>query len=190
MSRIVITGGSGLLGLNWALARKNFDEVYLFLHKKSLSFDGINTQFVDLENSSEIARILEIIKPDLVVHTAAFTNVDLCEELPSESKSSNIDIAVNVAREAFKLNISLVHISTDHLFDGTSANYTEDDSNHPLNTYGRHKAVAQNLIQEVHPKSLIIRTCFLVGGQNTAVHFLIILLMRLVQTETLCSTTM
>ena len=74
MSRIVITGGSGLLGLNWALARKQFDEVYLFLHKRSLSIDGINTQFVDLQNSSEIGRILKIIKPDLVVHTAALTS--------------------------------------------------------------------------------------------------------------------
>ena len=149
MSRIVITGGSGLLGLNWALARKNFDEVYLFLHKRSLSIDGINTQFVDLQNSSEIGRILKIIKPDLVVHTAALTNVDLCDEFPSESKLSNVDIAVNVARQAFKLNIALAHISTDHLFDGANAKYTEEDSIYPLNTYGRHKARAENLIQEV-----------------------------------------
>ena len=164
MSRIVITGGSGLLGLNWALARKQFDEVYLFLHKRSLSIDGINTQFVDLQNSSEIGRVLKIIKPDLVVHTAALTDVDLCEEFPSESKSSNVDIAVNVARQAFKLNIPLAHISTDHLFDGASAKYTEDDSIHPVNTYGCHKALAESLVQEVHPKSLIIRTCFFGWG--------------------------
>ena len=169
MSRIVITG-SGLLGLNWALAQKILMKCTYFF-TKSLSIDGINTQFVDLENSSEIARILKITKPDLVVHTAAFTNVDLCEELPSESKSSNIDIAVNVAREAFKLNIALVHISTDHLFDGASANYTEDDSIHPLNTYGCHKALAESLIQEVHPKSLIIRTCFLAGDQIPTIIF-------------------
>jgi len=164
VSRIVITGGSGLLGLNWALARKQFDEVYLFLHKRSLSIDGINTQFVDLQNSSEIGRVLKIIKPDLVVHTAALTDVDLCEEFPSESKSSNVDIAVNVARQAFKLNIPLAHISTDHLFDGASAKYTEDDSIHPVNTYGCHKALAESLVQEVHPKSLIIRTCFFGWG--------------------------
>ena len=82
----------------------------------------------------------------------------------SPSCQTSILLGFNVARQAFKLNIALAHISTDHLFDGANAKYTEDDSIHPLNTYGCHKALAESLIQEVHPKSLIIRTCFFGWG--------------------------
>lgn len=111
-----------------------------------------------------IARELDRLSPDLIVHAAALTNVDRCEEAPVEARRVNAEIAQNVALASARKNVSLIHVSTDHLFGGDGSFYLEDDPPQPLNEYGRSKLLAEKLVQDVCPRVLILRTNFFGWG--------------------------
>ena len=76
MLRIIITGGAGLLGLNWALQTQENYVVHLWLNNRRVDLDDISTHYVDLTVPSAIAKALDAIKPDIVINTAGFTSVE------------------------------------------------------------------------------------------------------------------
>lgn len=162
--RVVITGGSGLLALNWACAVRESWDVVLGLHNHSVDLAGTSSLCLDLENREELGRQFESIAPDLIVHAAGLTSVDRCEEQPELARKINAEIAQNVAIVSAEKGIQLVHISTDHLFAGTGNLYTESEPVQPLNEYARSKALAELLVAKAHPEALIIRTNFFGWG--------------------------
>lgn len=122
--------------------------------------------FVDLTNLNGLFRASEKVKPDLVVHTAALTDVELCEREPALAHHVNAELAKNVASACNCLGIKLVHISTDHLFDGGKAFCTEVDAVCPVNVYGRTKALAEEFVMDACKEALIIRTNFYGWGSS------------------------
>lgn len=158
--RVLITGGSGLLALNWALAIRGERAVTLGLHERQVSLSGVLTRQVDLESADSLARAFDEGEVGMVVHTAGFTNVDECEAKPDLARHINVELAANVAKVCAKLNLPLVHISTDHLFPGTEAMVTEDAPIAPVNVYGQTKAEAELQVLEAHPQALVMRTNF------------------------------
>ena len=166
MSRIVISGGSGLLGLNWAIRMASEHDVHLWLHKHDVSLEGITSHFVDLTNVDAISDALAAIKPDVVINAVGFTSVDGCEHQPEQSEISNFITAKNMAIATSKQVVKLVHISTDHLFDGTASLIDERASVKPLNTYAKHKAMAENEVLATHKDALVLRTTFFGWGPS------------------------
>jgi dTDP-4-dehydrorhamnose reductase len=164
--RILITGGSGLLALNWACCMRDELEVWLAPHRRTVSLRGTRVVPLDLDSADRLSRGLEGCRPDLVVHTAGLTSVDDCEREPDQARHANAVLARNVAVAAARVDAQLIHISTDHLFAGTRRFYTEDDVPEPLNVYAQTKLLAEQWVAEAHPRALIVRTNFFGWGHR------------------------
>jgi len=158
--KIFITGGSGLLGLNWAYQVTNRFEPVLNLHTRTIHPIDMETVSLDLGNEKTLVRELESIGPDLVVHTAGITSIEVCEQDHELADHVNTRIPVNVCKACQSLGIPLIHISTDNLFDGSAAMVAEDHRINPLNYYGLSKARAETGILEIYDNALVIRTNF------------------------------
>jgi dTDP-4-dehydrorhamnose reductase len=164
--RILITGGSGLLGVNWAVtAREEFD-VWLGLHQRNVKIRGVKTCFLDMSSPSSTQRCIQMLAPEVVVHAAGLTSVELCEKSSEDAKRMNVDLAVNIATACARSNIALAHISTDHLFSGVASMQSENDQIYPQNNYATTKASAEQLVSIAWPKALIVRTNFYGWGPD------------------------
>ncbi|MCE9642323.1 MAG: SDR family oxidoreductase, partial [Betaproteobacteria bacterium] len=166
MQRVLITGGSGLLALNWACCMRDSWEPVLALHSRKIRLTGARCEFVDLESVAALKQKIAAIQPDLVVHAAGLTSVDLCEEQPAAAMHANAELARNVAAATNSLNVRLIHISTDHLFDGSKSLYTENDAPAPINVYARTKLQAELWVQQENPAALLVRTNFFGWGHR------------------------
>lgn len=163
---ILLTGGSGLLAVNWFYTKRSDYAVYLGLNKRQIQ--PLGGHIISLDYSSELALLLQLesISPRMVVHTVGLTNVEKCEESPELAYYTNVQLSSIVAKVTKKLNIPLVHISTDHLFNGMSPLVTEDEPVNAINVYGRTKAQAESAVLDINPNSLIIRTNFYGWGTS------------------------
>jgi dTDP-4-dehydrorhamnose reductase len=163
---VYITGGSGLLGVNWALAVRDRYRVVAGLHERNVSLAGVETRWIDLAQVDHLVRDLESVRPKVVIHSAALTNVELCESDPALAYHVNVELAANVARACARLALQLAHISTDHLFSGDVALVEETRPASPINVYARTKAEAENRVLSAHPGALVIRTNFFCWGPS------------------------
>ena len=143
--RLLITGGSGLLALNWACARREAWRVVLGTHRHGVRLAGVDSRPLELEHPDRLGHQLDELAPDVVVHAAALTGVDQCEADPDRARHVNAELARNVAAATAARGIRLLHISTDHLFDGRRSGYREDDAPAPLNQYARSKLLGEEL---------------------------------------------
>ena len=157
MKRLLITGGSGLLGSNIAkLATSKFD-VHATYNENEVNMKNVHFFGIDLTRKEQLAKI-EKIKPDFIIHCAALTDVDDCEGNPDKAYNQNVLTSINVASIARKIGAYLIHISTDSVFDGTKGNYKEDDTPNPINVYGKTKLEAEQKVTSIQPDSCIVRT--------------------------------
>ncbi len=168
--RVLITGGTGLLATNWACAVRDNWNVILGIHQHKVHLDGTNSCKLELDEFVLLGHQLDQIAPDLVVHTAGMTSVDLCEKEPELAMQVNAAIARNIAMATASRNIPLVHISTDHLFSGENSFYKEGDKVEPLNEYGHTKVLAEVWVKAENPDALIIRTNFFAGVIHNGSH--------------------
>ena len=165
--KILITGGSGQLGLNWALQNRYRNQYILGMNTRIIELDSnIITIMIDMGSAESFQLTLEKLKPDYVVHAAAMTNVDECDINPHKAREVNVTLAANVALACNAMGIKLVHISTDHLFSGHESLLDESAPTMPVNVYAKTKAEAEKVVIEKHPKALIIRTNFFGWGTN------------------------
>ncbi len=163
---MLITGGSGLLALNWGqLSRNDFDVTFAIHHRK-IQLSGTTSKYISLESINDIQAGIEKINPEVVIHTAGLTNVELCETKPELAHHINVELAENVANVCAKLKVPLVHISSDHLFLGNEQNVDEKHSIAPLNVYAKTKAEAEIRVLDSYPESLVIRTNFYGWGTS------------------------
>ena len=164
--KVLITGGSGLLALNWTISRQCISNVMLALHKREMQVYGVKTFFLSLSSRESVERTLRKYSPTIVIHTAALTNIEECESNPELARKTNVELARNVASACNHCNVKFVHISTDHVFSGCSKFYKETDKPSPLNVYARTKLEAENEVLKSNPKSLIVRTNFFGWGSS------------------------
>ena len=130
---------------------------------------GRDVHDLDITDSVQTEKEIRLLRPEVVINAAAFTDVDGCESQRGRAFSVNADGAGHVARGCRSAGVRLIHLSTDYVFDGTSrVPYTEESPPHPLNVYGESKLRGELLIQEAGGNHLILRTAWLYGkhGKN------------------------
>lgn len=165
-NRILLTGGSGLLALNWALATRDNFSVTLGFNRRNVSLAGVDSLRLDLESMESFSQSLSMLSPDIVIHTVGLTSVELCEKNPELAMHVNAEIAEMVAKVCASQGIRLVYISTDHLFSGTEPLMSEDHPISPINVYGKTKAVAESVVLTAFPQAIVIRTNFFAWGTS------------------------
>ena len=130
---------------------------------------GIDLPDVDITDLSALKAIVSSHHPDLIINAAAYTDVDGCESNADQAFAVNALGPRNLAVVCNELNIPLVHISTDYIFDGTGTSpYREGDTPNPQSIYGKSKLMGEQNVRELTNKHYIIRTSWLYGehGKN------------------------
>lgn len=140
--------------------------IFLGLHQRQVTLQVAKSIPINVNSADSLIDLLAEIKPQLIVHTAGLTNVEECERKPQLAKEINVQLAGNVAKAAKCLNIKFVHISTDHLFDGTMPKVSEKDPIAPLNQYGKTKGEAEHRVLSINESALVVRTNFYGWGPS------------------------
>jgi dTDP-4-dehydrorhamnose reductase len=155
---LFVTGASGLLGSNILVAArdKNMDACGQYW-EHLLNVPGTTSYKLDLRDFDSTRRVLGMIKPKAVIHCAAATNVDWCEDHPQEANLMNSDVAASLAEAANSHGTRFVHVSTDAVFDGKRGNYSEHDATGPINVYAESKLQGEQGVLKAHPEALIVR---------------------------------
>jgi dTDP-4-dehydrorhamnose reductase len=160
VTRYLITGASGLLGLNLALRLAAEHEVTGVIHQPELEGTPFEVLVTDLSQPGEGEWVLEQCLPEVIIHCAAVAIVDDCEKDPARAMSVNGDLPGQLARMAMELGARFIHISTDAVFDGVKGGYTEEDAPNPLSTYARTKLAGEIAVMAENPDALIARVNF------------------------------
>ncbi|MEY4861418.1 MAG: hypothetical protein RL059_1117 [Bacteroidota bacterium] len=163
---IFLTGGSGLLAVNWFYSKKNDFNFYLGLNERIIDPSGSRAILIDFSSEESLIKQLEEVRPSVVVHTASLTSVEKCENNPELAYYVNVELSKMVAKVTKLLDIPMVHISTDHLFDGISSYMSELEPTNGINVYGKTKALAEKHVGEINSESLIIRSNFYGWGTS------------------------
>lgn len=169
--RILITGSNGLLGqkLVYALLKRN--DVELIATSKGenriIKKDGYTYQTLDITSKTEVEQVFGEYKPDVVINTAAMTNVDACETQKEECWKLNVTAVQNMVdvinRQLPVVNCQFIHLSTDFVFDGQNGPYKEDDKPNPLSYYALSKYESEKILQVSKVKWAILRTIIVYG---------------------------
>jgi dTDP-4-dehydrorhamnose reductase len=156
--RILITGGSGQLGR----------EITEFFQANHQVF-SYSSKELDITDKEKVDRVIAQIKPQVVVHTAAYTQVDLAESEQDKAFQVNGLGTRNIAIATEKVGAKLVYISTDYVFDGLAEEpYTEDFPPNPKSVYGKTKLAGENYVKKLSSRFFILRTSWVFGkfGNN------------------------
>jgi dTDP-4-dehydrorhamnose reductase len=167
MPRILITGGNGLLGtkvIEQALVRTDLQIVST---SRDVCLNGYLGSFpfaqLDITAEDSVERVFREHPPDIVIHTAAMTNVDGCETHRDEAWSINVSGTEHVARACRALGARLIHLSTEYVYDGTAGPYSESAPVNPLGWYAQTKWESEERVREVLDDAVICRTTIIVG---------------------------
>ncbi len=159
--RILITGASGLLGSNVLLAAIDAGyHVTATSHSRPIRASGAQWKAADLTVEGAAAELLADTQPEWIVHCAAATDVDRCEQDPDWAFSLNRDMPAAIAAAADQTGASMVHISTDAVFDGGPGPHRESDPTNPINTYGESKLSGERAVLAADPRAAVVRTNF------------------------------
>lgn len=169
MKKILITGGSGLLGGNLAKIACERFETHAAYYGHPIKIKNCNTFSLDIKNPDAARQMVTKINPELIVHTAALTNVDYCEDHQKDAWDLNVEGTRNMAKAAGEVDAKFIYISTDSVFDGKKGMYTEEDTPNPLNYYAKTKLEGEKLLSQFDLNFTIIRTC--IYGWNTQEKF-------------------
>ncbi|KXK55000.1 MAG: dTDP-4-dehydrorhamnose reductase [Chlorobi bacterium OLB5] len=173
--KILITGANGLLGQKTTelFRHETQHEVILTdLHENAFESRGFDYFPMDITKKDEVKDAVKKYLPDIIINTAAFTNVDGCETERELSWKVNVDAVKNFII-ASRINSSkIIHISTDYVFDGKTGNYSETSKPAPLSYYGKSKLAGENALITSGIDFTIIRTMIIYGtGKNLRPNF-------------------
>lgn len=156
--RILVTGNNGQVAL--ALAALDLPD---------LEIVALGRPDLDITDRVSVERTLSSVRPDIVVNTAAYTDVDKAESELDQAFAVNRDGAANLASAAASMECPIIHFSTDYVFSGTKPTpYREDDQTGPLGAYGRSKLAGEAAVIAANPAHAILRTAWVYSpfGRN------------------------
>ncbi|MCX6152068.1 MAG: SDR family oxidoreductase [Ignavibacteriales bacterium] len=164
--RILITGANGMLGqrlVKFFLSQKNTELLQTSLEPDSC-IKEVNYLSCELTKRDSVKKMIFDFVPDVIINTAAFTNVDLSESERETAWKVNVHSVEYLAETSRIIDAHLIHISTDYVFDGINGPYTENDIPKPIGYYGRTKLASENVIKLISTSYTIIRTNVLYGS--------------------------
>lgn len=164
--KILITGSNGLLGqkLTELLEKDNTVELIATAARSSaLPITSGKFQLLDITDPNAVDDVIDQHKPDVIINTAAMTQVDHCETQREVCWKSNVEAVGNLVRVARRNNTHLLHVSTDFIFDGTKEMLDETAVPNPVNFYGESKLAGEQVIRESNISWCIIRTVLVFG---------------------------
>jgi dTDP-4-dehydrorhamnose reductase len=155
---ILVTGASGLLGASLVkLAQEQRRKVVGLYHRNPIRLPGVSLVRADLTQESEIRRLFSEISPTVVMHCAAETRVDWCEENPDATREINVGVSQRIAEITATAGSQMLHISTDSVFDGVCGGYAETDQPAPVNIYAQTKLEAERAVLGSNPRAAVAR---------------------------------
>jgi dTDP-4-dehydrorhamnose reductase len=161
MTHFLVTGASGLLGLNFSLAVDGkHHQVTGVDNSNPLRWVNFKTLQADLTEPGIVSKLLDTIKPEVILHCAAMANLEDCEKRPNDAERVNHILPGELALAAKSRGIKLVHISTDAVFDGQKGNYLETDTPEPISVYARTKLSGEQIVLDSNPDALVLRVNF------------------------------
>ncbi|MBI1185473.1 dTDP-4-dehydrorhamnose reductase [bacterium] len=159
-TKVIVSGGSGQLGSEIAACRHSFPQLDVSVH---------NRQTLDITDFEGLEAFLKTHKPAYFVNCAAYTAVDQAEDEPEKADWVNHQAVAHLAKICHQLHITLIHISTDYVFNGKAQHpYKPSDSCDPIGAYGKSKWLGEEAIKASGASALIIRTAWVYSsyGKN------------------------
>jgi len=157
--RLLIAGAQGQLARAMIELAPSADDVTAF---------AVGRPALDLTAPASVLSTLADFKPDVIVNAAAYTAVDRAEQEPDAAMALNADGPRRLAEAAERKGAALIHISTDHVFDGTKpAPYVEDDPTAPIGAYGRSKLAGEEAVRSITARHIILRTSWVYSPSGT-----------------------
>ncbi len=157
--KVLVTGVKGQLGY----------DVVNELEKRGHVAIGTDVDNMDITNKEQVEAVIKEANPDAVIHCAAYTAVDLAEDNIDLCRRINADGTRNIALVCKELDIKMIYISTDYVFDGEGTHFWQpDDERHPLNVYGQTKYEGELAVESLLEKYYIVRIAWVFGvnGKN------------------------
>ncbi len=174
--RLLITGSSGLLGVNLALQAARSHEVFGTSRRLLTGAPFENIQ-ADLLEPGAVGHVLDAASPDALIHCAAAADLEYCEQHPMVARRINAEVAGQVAAACLARDIRMIHISTDAVFDGEKESpYSESDEPRPLGVYANTKYAGELAVLGANPSAIVARVNFYgwsVGGRRSLAEFFV-----------------
>jgi dTDP-4-dehydrorhamnose reductase len=164
--KVLVTGANGLLGQKLTVLLEKDDTVQLISTARAkLNFHLTRAEFValDITNAESVDKVVSKTRPDVVINTAAMTQVDQCESEHELCWLNNVTAVENLVKACEKNNVRLIHISTDFIFDGSHGPLDESAKPNPLSYYGESKLAAEEVVIKSKTDWAILRTVLVFG---------------------------
>ncbi len=165
--QVLITGSNGLLGQKLVQLLSQESEIELIATARGANRLPVSSEYLyvsfDITQEAEVNQVFETYKPNMVIHTAAMTNVDMCETDPEGCELLNVTAVNYLIRACEKYDTFFCHLSTDFIFDGENGPYAEEAEANPISIYGESKLKAEQLLQASSIRWAIARTVLVYG---------------------------
>ena len=164
--KILVTGANGLLGQKLVTLLEQDKNVHLIATARNTLVGQLTSgafYSLDTTDSTQVKSVISNAKPDVIINTAAMTQVDLCETDHEACIANNVTAVENLITVCKQLNARLIHLSTDFIFDGSQGPLDEQAEPHPVNFYGESKLAAEQLIRFSDIDWCILRTVLVYG---------------------------
>jgi dTDP-4-dehydrorhamnose reductase len=167
MKKVLITGSNGLLGQKLIYQLIGYPEYQVFATSRGQNRTVLKKRYeyipLDITDEEEVDETFNYVQPDIVINTAAITNVDACEDQKNECWELNVHAVKFLVKACEKYKVHLIHLSTDFIFDGESGPYSEECFAKPLSYYGESKLAAEKIVKESECKWSLVRTSLVYG---------------------------
>ncbi|MCF8232883.1 MAG: NAD(P)-dependent oxidoreductase [Bacteroidales bacterium] len=163
--KIIVTGASGFLGFNFITHVVDKYTVVGVYHSHKVELPRATSQPLQIINTRDVDNMVDNIRPDIIFHLASVSNPNQCEKNPGASYGTNVRGTKNIVAAAKSIGAKVVFTSSDLVFDGNEAPYSEEDTPHPVNRYGEQKAEAEQAVLE-YQHGVVIRLPLMFGPKS------------------------
>ncbi len=167
MKKVLITGANGLLGQKLIYQLVGYPDFEVYATSKGENRTLLKKRYLyiplDITDELEVRETIDEIKPDVVINTAAMTNVDACEADKEGCWDLNVNATKYLVEACERVGAHFIHLSTDFIFDGENGPYKEEDIPSPLSYYGETKVASEKIVTQAKCSWAIVRTVLVYG---------------------------
>jgi len=163
MKRVLLVGGSGMLGSNIVVSSSAFDLYPTYLRNRITHPRALQ---LDISDRDSVLKRVEAIKPEVIVHAGGMTKPTACEKEPAVAYRVNVEGTAHLVEAARGIGARFIFLSSDLVFDGSAERYDEDSPTHPLSVYGHTKVEGEELVRTGSDDFAIVRTTVMYGWSS------------------------